>query len=458
MVFSSIPFIFFFLPIFFIVYLLVPYKIKNFVLMIFSLVFYAWGEPVYVLLMLFSALFNFIFGLLLEKISSKKKILLIISVIVNIGLLVVYKYTSFLLGIVNDIFNLSINDPELRLPIGISFFTFQALGYVIDVYRKNVKASHNFINFLAYISMFPQLIAGPIVRYETVEAELNDRKITLDKFVNGFRRFLVGLFKKVLLANSIGLLFSTITSNSLDTISVLSSWLSIVAFSFQLYFDFSGYSDMAIGMGEMMGFKFLENFNYPYISKSITEFWRRWHISLSSCFRDYVYIPLGGSRCSKYKNIRNIFIVWLLTGLWHGASFNFLLWGIYYGIILLIEKFVLNKYIEKWPNILRHVYSIIIILIGWTIFAFEDVNQVFNYLKIMFGFSGNKFIDSSFMYYFNNYFILLIILVICSIPIKFDYKNLFVKILSVLVYVTLFIITISFIVSDTYNPFIYFRF
>ena len=457
MVFSSIPFIFFFLPIFFLVYLIVPSKIKNFVLMIFSLMFYAWGEPIYVLLMLFSALFNFICGILLDK-RGNKKVVLIVSVVINIGLLIVYKYTSFFLGIINDVFNLSINDPELRLPIGISFFTFQALGYVIDVYRKDVKASYNFVDFLSYISMFPQLIAGPIVRYETVSEELRNREITFSKFSNGFRRFLVGLFKKVLLANSIGLLFSTITSNSIQDISVMSSWLAIVSYTFQIYFDFSGYSDMAIGLGLMMGFNFLENFNYPYISKSITEFWRRWHISLSSCFRDYVYIPLGGSRCSKFKNIRNILIVWLLTGLWHGASFNFLLWGIYYGVILLIEKFVLNKWIEKWPNFIRHIYAIVIILIGWTIFAFCDLDYMFSYLKVMFGFNGNAFIDNTFLYYFNNYFILLIILVICSVPIKIKIDNKIFKIVKVLFYIILFIITISFIVSDTYNPFIYFRF
>jgi alginate O-acetyltransferase complex protein AlgI len=394
----------------------------------------------------------------MEKKEDSKKIVLIISIIVNIGLLVVYKYTSFLLGIVNDIFNTSISDPKLRLPIGISFFTFQALGYVVDVYKREVKASHNYINFLAYISMFPQLIAGPIVRYETVEEELNNREITFSKFSSGFRRFLVGLFKKVLLANSIGLLFNNITNMPINEISVMSSWLAIVAYTLQIYFDFSGYSDMAIGMGKMMGFNFLENFNYPYISKSITEFWRRWHISLSSCFRDYIYIPLGGSRCSKLKNIRNIFIVWILTGLWHGASFNFLIWGLYYGIILLIEKFIINKWIEKWPNIIRHMYTIMIILIGWTIFAFTDIKYMLEYFKVMFSLNGNVFIDNVFLYYFSNYFILIIILIICSIPIKIKIDNKIIKCLSVLFYVILFIITISFIVSDTYNPFIYFRF
>ena len=466
MVFSSIPFIFFFLPIFLIIYYVVPFKVKNVILLIFSLIFYAWGEPVYILLMIFSSVLDYVNGRLLEKYEKKRirNFILLESVIVNLLLLSFFKYSDFLIESINSIFNTSIPLLNLPLPIGISFFTFQTMSYTIDVYRKEVPAEKSFIHFMTYVSMFPQLIAGPIVRYETVHKELENREINLDNFSNGLVRFLEGLFKKVLIANTLGFLWISIL-NDFTSFSSMTLFLGILSFAFQIYFDFSGYSDMAIGMGKMLGFHYLENFNYPYISKSITEFWRRWHISLSTFFKDYVYIPLGGNRCSTIKNIRNILIVWMLTGLWHGASWNFIIWGIYFGIILILEKFVLKKYLEKMPNFLRHLYSILLILIGWLIFAFEDMNVLLEYSKRLFGFE-TRFIDNDFLFFIKNYLVFIVIAMIFSTPItriikekiaKARYKNIY-NIGIFISFIFLFMIVISFLVSDTYNPFLYFRF
>ncbi len=466
MVFSSIPFIFFFLPIFLIIYYVVPFKAKNVILLIFSLIFYAWGEPVYILLMVFSSVLDYVNGRLLEKYEKKRirNFILLESVIVNLLLLSFFKYSDFLIESINSIFNTSIPLLNLPLPIGISFFTFQTMSYTIDVYRKEVPAEKSFIHFMTYVSMFPQLIAGPIVRYETVHKELENREINLDNFSNGLVRFLEGLFKKVLIANTLGFLWISIL-NDFTSFSSMTLFLGILSFAFQIYFDFSGYSDMAIGMGKMLGFHYLENFNYPYISKSITEFWRRWHISLSTFFKDYVYIPLGGNRCSTIKNIRNILIVWMLTGLWHGASWNFIIWGIYFGIILILEKFVLKKYLEKMPNFLRHLYSILLILIGWLIFAFEDMNVLLEYSKRLFGFE-TRFIDNDFLFFIKNYLVFIVIAMIFSTPItriikekiaKARYKNIY-NIGIFISFLFLFMIVISFLVSDTYNPFLYFRF
>ncbi|MEG0826121.1 MAG: MBOAT family O-acyltransferase [Bacilli bacterium] len=463
MIFSSIPFLFFFFPIFLILYYLIPYKFKNTLLLIFSLIFYAWGEPVYVILMIFSCLLNYYSALFIERYNNdkyKKKLFLIISIIVNIGLLGFFKYGDFILENINTLFNLNMSLLKIGLPIGISFFTFQTMSYTIDVYRGEVKANHNFFTFTTYVSMFPQLIAGPIVRYETVEKELKQRTINFEKYCSGLKRFLDGVFKKVLLANNIGFLWNIISSNSNN--AVLTAWLGLIAFSLQIYFDFSGYSDMAIGMGKMLGFEFLENFNYPYISKSITDFWRRWHISLSTWFKDYVYIPLGGSRCKKTIIIRNILIVWMLTGIWHGAAFNFIIWGLYFGVILVLEKFVLKKYIDKLPDFMKHIYSILLIMIGWLIFAFDDMDLLFSYTKSLLGINTNL-IDNNFMYYFSNYFIIIALGILFSIPIypylKEKIKNSKVShIILIFIYVLLFIITISLLVSDTYNPFLYFRF
>ncbi|MDD2392072.1 MAG: MBOAT family protein [Bacilli bacterium] len=463
MVFSSISFIFFFLVLVFLLYFLVPFKAKNIVLLIFSLIFYAWGEPIYIILMIFSSVVDFTVGRFIEKYfhdKNKKKLFLILSIVINLSLLGFFKYSDFLIETINSIFNISIPLLKLGLPIGISFYTFQTMSYSVDVYRGEVKAEHNFLAFMTYVSMFPQLIAGPIVRYETVSQELHERTINLEKVSSGFMRFLRGLFKKVLIANSIGFLFTTIST--LDNMSIMTAWLGILAYTFQIYFDFSGYSDMAIGMGKMFGFTYLENFNYPYIAKSITDFWRRWHISLSSFFKDYLYIPLGGSRVSKIINIRNIFIVWLLTGLWHGAAFNFILWGIYYGLILILEKFILKKYIEKLPNFFKHFYTLILVIIGWVIFAFNDITMLGNYFNNMFNIFSYPLFDSMFFYYLKNYFVILIIATLFSTPIY----NLIVKkvnkryqyIIGFIIYLVLFLITIASLVSDTYNPFLYFRF
>ena len=466
MVFSSIPFIFFFLPFFLIIYYLVPFKIKNIILLIFSLIFYAWGEPIYILLMAFSSVVDYTNGLLLKRTTNKRKrqLILIESLIVNLGLLGFFKYSDFLIENINTLLNLNITKLNLPLPIGISFYTFQTMSYTIDVYRKEVPAEKNFINFMSYVSMFPQLIAGPIVRYETIHKELNKRENSFNNFTAGFIRFLEGLFKKVIIANTLGALFLEISTNY-EIYSSLTLFMGLLAFSFQIFFDFSGYSDMAIGIGKMLGFNYLENFNYPYISKSITEFWRRWHISLSSFFKDYVYIPLGGSRCSKLKNIRNIFIVWLLTGFWHGASWNYLIWGIYFGIILLIEKFILKDFLEKLPNILKHTYSIILILIGWLIFAFEKFNVLKAFTTKLIGIN-TKLYSSDTIFFLKNYFLIFVIAILFSTPIgkiikekieKSKYKGFF-GIIMFISYLLLFIITISFLVSDTYNPFLYFRF
>ena len=463
MIFSSIPFLFFFFPLFILLYFTLPFKYKNYILLLFSLIFYAWGEPIYILLMIFSSIVDFINGKNIEKYkddNKKKKFYLIISIIINISLLGFFKYADFFIKVINNILNLDIPLLNLGLPIGISFFTFQTMSYSIDVYRGDVKAEKDFLTFMTYVCMFPQLIAGPIVRYETVSSELHKRDINFKKFADGFTRFLRGLFKKVLIANNIGLLFTLITSSEVNDISIMTGVLAIVSYAFQIYFDFSGYSDMAIGMGNMCGFTFLENFNYPYISKSITEFWRRWHISLSSWFKDYVYIPLGGSRVNILKNIRNILIVWILTGFWHGASWNFIFWGLYYGILLLLEKFVLKKYIDKLPDFVKHIYTIVLVFIGWMIFAFDDSKYLFEFIKAL---TSNKFVDSAFLYYFKNYFLILVTAIVFSLPVYPKVKEkmnntIFTSLLSISIYVILFIITLSYLVSDTYNPFLYFRF
>lgn len=460
MVFSSIPFLFFFLPLFLLLYFLVPKKLRNLVLLIFSLIFYAWGEPIYIILMLFSSLVDYINGILLNKFKTsklKKRLVLIFSIVVNLSLLSIFKYSGFIITTINDILATSISNPNLPLPIGISFYTFQTMSYSIDVYMGRVKYERNFLNFFVYVSMFPQLIAGPIVRYEDISRELSNRTVTFEGYKLGFTRFLRGLFKKVLLANNMGLLWTIISSYDIINISVLTSWLGIIAYSFQIYFDFSGYSDMAIGIGKMLGFSYPENFNYPYISKSITEFWRRWHMSLSTWFKDYVYIPLGGNRCSKGKHIRNILIVWALTGLWHGSSFNFIMWGLYFGIILLLEKFIYGKVLEKLPKVFSHIYALILIIIGWLIFAFTDVNMIKDYFLSMLGLNGNVVLDNNFIFYTLNNLVFLIACIIFSIPIKIK-SNKFISIINTIIYIILFILVVAFLVSDTYNPFLYFRF
>ena len=456
MVFSSLIFLFCFLPIFLICYF-VPKKRKtrNIVLLIFSLMFYGYGEPIYVLLMILSILVNYYMALIMDKSHNKKK-WLIIDLIFNLGLLFIFKYTNFFLDNINNLFNLNIKFLTISLPIGISFYTFQILSYVIDVYRKKVKVQNNIINLGCYISAFPQLIAGPIVTYDVVEKELSNRVEDMDNFYIGTKRFIIGLAKKILLANSVGYICDSIfgLSTTLWTFPLI--WLAVISYTLQIYFDFSAYSDMAIGMGRMLGFHYLENFNYPYISKSITEFWRRWHISLSTWFRDYVYIPLGGNRVSKKRMCMNIMIVWALTGLWHGASINYLLWGLYYGIILLLEKLLLKKYIDKMPNIFKHMYTIIIFVFGWTIFRLENLSDLLCAFKSLLGFNGfgnlNMLISLGlFKVKYIFYFILAIIF-----SMKIDIKS-NEKVYNVLL-IILFIYVISIMVTGSYNPFIYFRF
>jgi alginate O-acetyltransferase complex protein AlgI len=460
MVFSSIYFLFFFLVLFFICYFIAPKKYKNIILLIFSLIFYAWGEPIYILIMIFSSLADYYNGMGMlknDKDPKKRKKYLIISIVVNLGLLFFFKYIDFFIGVINSIFNLSINKLNIPLPIGISFFTFQTMSYSIDVYRRKINVEHSLLDFMTYVSMFPQLIAGPIVRYDVISKELHDRDVTFSKFSEGLLRFLRGLFKKVLIANNVGLLFNTILG--IKDMSFMLSWLGALAYTLQIYFDFSGYSDMAIGIGKMIGFTYPENFNYPYISKSITEFWRRWHITLSSFFKDYVYIPLGGNR---KHHILNILIVWILTGFWHGANYNFIISGLYYGVILLLEKYVL-KHI-KCNDTIKHIYTLFIIMIGWVIFSIDDSTKLLEYLRSMF-LIGAPFINKYFLYYFKNYFLILVIGILFSTPIinkiqKIEEKlnKKYLVLLRIFIYLVLFIITISYLVNDSYNPFLYFRF
>ena len=461
MVFSSLTFLLIFLPVLSIIYFLVKNnKAKNYILLLFSLIFYAWGEPIYIIIMLLSILVTYIAGIVINK-SKSKKIALFISILLLLSSLLFFKYYNFLIDNINSIFNINIVKSKLSLPIGISFYTFQAISYLIDVYRNKTKVQNNIFYLALYISLFPQLIAGPIVRYETIENEIRERKHTLDNVVNGIKRFIIGLSKKVIIANNMALIVDTIfDSGSIPGTFII--YIAAICYTLQIYYDFSGYSDMAIGLGKMFGFSFLENFNYPYIAKSITDFWRRWHISLSSWFRDYVYIPLGGSRVKTIKIIRNILIVWLLTGFWHGASWNFIIWGLYYGILLLIEKFVLKNILEKIPNILKHLTTLFLVIIGWVIFRITDINTLLETLKYMFIFKGEnlqQFVLNNSNLIFNFYLIIpAIILCIPFKKIKFDKDKFIPNLLINLFYIGLLLFNISILTSNTYNPFIYFRF
>ncbi|QUH27592.1 MBOAT family O-acyltransferase [Vallitalea guaymasensis] len=470
MVFSSLVFLFIFLPITLLLYFLAPRKIRNIILLVVSLVFYAWGEPIYILLMIFSSIVDYTHGMLIEKYreqDKKAKLVVLSSVIINLSLLGFFKYADFMILNINNIFGTTLSELNLPLPIGISFYTFQTMSYTIDVYRRQAPVQKNPIALATYVTLFPQLIAGPIVRYQTIADQINNRKETVDKFAIGLERFILGLGKKVLLANNIGLLWSQIQNTGFDNLTILTAWLGIIAFGFQIYFDFSGYSDMAIGLGKMFGFDFLENFNYPYISTSITEFWRRWHISLGSWFRDYVYIPIGGNRVSKLKVYRNLFVVWFLTGLWHGASWNFVLWGLYFGLIIAVEKAFLLKFINRLWKPIRHVYALLLILIGWVLFSFDNLTDGIEYLKIMFGFSSVPIMNNQFVYYLYTNLILIIILIILSTPIIKKKYEMQVKghvnsklqtiVVPSILFLILFIST-AYLVDSTYNPFLYFRF
>ena len=466
MVFSSLVFMFAFLPAVLLFYYILPVKFRNTFLLVADLIFYGWGEPVLVFLMLFSIVINYIAGLLIEKSnadSKKRKIILILSVVIDLGMLGFFKYAGFIthnLNIVLPFLNIPlINIP---LPIGISFYTFQIMSYTIDVYRRDTEAQHNIIAFGTYVSLFPQLIAGPIVRYRDVDRQLTERRENFDLFTNGIRLFLLGLAKKVLIANPVGLIWDNM--REMQGGGILVSWVGIIAYTFQIYFDFSGYSDMARGLGNMFGFEFLKNFDYPYISKSITEFWRRWHISLSTWFKEYVYIPLGGNRKGLPRQIMNLFIVWGLTGLWHGASWNFLFWGLYFGIILVCEKLFMLKLLNKLPSIFKHFYAVLLIVFGWVIFYFsDDVGGV----KAMFGFISTLFtggfVSSDGLTTVISSIPVLVFAALASTPfIRSIYFRLskqkhFKYIETVAAAVILLLCTAS-LVNDNYNPFLYFKF
>lgn len=458
MVFSSLIFLFLFLPLCIFCYFLIPAKYistRNIILLIFSLLFYFYGEPKLIIIMLLSIFMNYIFGLLMQ--NKYRKMFLILCIICNLAIITIYKYLDFFILNINSLFKTNITFVNLIMPIGISFFTFQSLSYVVDVYRKEVKIQKNIINLGLYISMFPQLIAGPIVRYKDINLLLGNRKITTENISYGIDRFIYGLAKKVLLSNTFALIADEVFTYKTNDLSFFLAWFGAIAYTLQIYFDFSGYSDMAIGLGKIFGFDFLENFNYPYISKSITEFWRRWHISLSTWFKDYLYIPLGGNRCSFKRNILNIFVVWMLTGLWHGANFTFITWGIYFAILLIIEKLFLLEKQKKIPNFINHIYTLFFIIIGWVLFRSENLEYAFSYIKVML--IPTFDIDIKVIEYILQYKIQIIFGLILSTPIFMRlYNNKYFKFINIFILLILFLLVLLSLVNNSYNPFIYFRF
>lgn len=458
MVFSSSIFLFGFLPILLFVYYFAGDRWKNYVLLSGSLLFYAWGEPLNICVMLLSIILNYAFGLLIYK-TKFKRLFLIISICSNLGILFVFKYLNFSIDVINSLTKRGLEISKIVLPIGISFYTFQIISYIVDVYREKVPAQKNIINLALYISLFPQLIAGPIVRYIDVEKQINKRKTVLDGFYTGVRRFMLGFAKKILLADQLSTLVDTAFGGAYPSIAV--SWIGILAYTLQIYFDFSGYSDMAIGLGKMFGFDFSENFNYPYISQSVQEFWRRWHISLSSWFKDYVYIPLGGSRKGNFRTYINLIIVFFLTGLWHGASYNFIVWGLLYGVFLIIERIGLKKILEKLPKILRHVYAVLIIMAGWVFFRADDLGAALSYFRGMILPSGNDWNHLNFVMN-GQYWFCLIVGIICAVPHmrlqELSKKNAVSEGFCNIILVAVFVLAILFMVGSGYSPFLYFRF
>lgn len=457
MLFSSITFLFYFLPILLIIYFIVPKKFKNLVLFIFSLFFYFYGEPKYGFLLLLSCIINYIMGSLIDKHRKYGKIFLIIALVYDIGSLLYFKYLDFFIENINNIFKSEIPLFHIIMPIGISFFTFQTVSYVVDIYNKKVEPSKSFLNFATYVCLFPQLVAGPIVRYETIASELKNRESNFDAFALGVKRFTIGLAKKVLIANLLGEMCTSLAS--LPNGSVMSYLLEAVGYTLQIYFDFSGYSDMAIGLGLFFGFHFLENFNYPLVASSITDFWRRWHISLSSFFRDYVYIPLGGNRVSLLKWIRNIFIVWFLTGFWHGASWNFILWGLYFASFLVLEKKIYGKYLNN-TKVFKYIYTIGLVVISFVIFNCETIGDIKIFLSSMFGLNNLPLINTETLYYIRSYLVLLIIAIIASTPLLKVIGNKLKKLefLEPVIYIGIIILVTAYLVDTSFNPFLYFRF
>lgn len=464
MVFSSLVFMFAYLPITLLAYYLVPRQGRNIFLFIVNLIFYGWGEPKLVLLMVFNIFFNYIGGWLVDKYradAKKKKLFLILTCVLDIGILAVFKYTGMITETLNMLPFLNIPELQISLPIGISFYTFQTMSYVIDVYRDDAPVSKNFINFGTYVALFPQLIAGPIVRYRDVAEQLVNRRETLEMFTKGVKLFMVGLAKKVIIANTMGTLTTNIFATT-DENGVVGTWVGMIAYTFQIYFDFSGYSDMACGLGNMMGFEFLKNFNYPYIAKSITDFWRRWHISLSTWFKEYVYIPLGGNRKGVKRQILNLLIVWGLTGLLHGAAYNFVLWGLYYGLLLILEKFVLKKFLDRLPSFVQHIYTLFIIIIGWGLFYFTDVGQLGEFMVDLFNFGNGICGDQAFNLIMSN-LPMLIIAAVASTPLatmlytRFEHRR-FMWIPETLYCMGILAVSTASLVNQSYNPFLYFRF
>ncbi|CAG9714836.1 Putative membrane bound O-acyl transferase [Clostridium neonatale] len=466
MVFSNLLFMYVFFPFTLIIYYFSPRKMRNFVILLVSLLFYSWGEPIYINLMLASILIGYIGTIFIDKYKEdkeKSRCILVTTIVIILSTLIFFKYYGFLIDNINLIFGLNLKIRTLPLPLGISFYTFKLISYVVDVYTRKVKVQKNFINFATYVSMFPQLLSGPIVQYSTIENQLTNRKESIQKFSDGVEKFISGLGKKVIIANNIGLIWDQVIGNSISEISILTAWIGIISFTFQIYFDFSGYSDMAIGLGKMFGFDFYKNFNYPYISKSITDFWRRWHISLGTWFKDYIYIPLGGNRTGKAKQIRNIFIVWLITGLWHGASWNYIIWGLYFGIILFIEKSGFLKILKKLPGLIRNIYTMFLVIIGWVFFEFTNVKDAFTYIRAMFGANTTGWYDSLSLYLLGTNKTFFILAFICSTPIigvfiKLFKRNRIGKIITIIFYILIVIIATAYLVGASYNPFLYFKF
>ena len=467
MVFSSLTFLYFFLPVTLGIYFISPKQLKNFILLVTGLFFYAWGEPIYVIIMILSAMIDYTAGRIMALKDDNEKfrtVCLIVSVVMNVSLLGIFKYSSFFIQNINSIFNTSFTDPQLPLPIGISFYTFQSMSYTIDLYRRKIKVQKNLISFMAFVTMFPQIVAGPIVTYDEVASRLDSRKTTLDDVSDGIGIFIRGLGKKVLLANNIGLLWTEVKGMDYSSVSVFTAWLGIIAFAFQIYFDFSGYSDMAVGLGKMLGFEFPKNFDYPYTSSSISEFWRRWHITLGSWFREYVYIPLGGNRKGNARTVINLAVTWALTGFWHGASWNFMLWGIYFGVLIILERFVYGKFLAKLPKAVGTLYTFVLVLFGWVLFETETLSDAAAYFKAMFGLGG-KLYDVKSTYFLVTYGVILVLCIIGSTRLVSKASALLNKVSSKLsvaaapfVQLGIMLLSTAYLVNETYNPFLYFRF
>ena len=466
MVFSGIEFLYYFLPAVMLIYFLAPKRLKNLMLFVSGLGFYAWGEPVYVIVMVISTAVDYTAGILMSKTEDerKRRACLISSVVINLGLLFTFKYSSFAVDTFNGIFRTAIPSPNLPLPIGISFFTFQSMSYTIDLYRRKITVQRSFINFAAYVTCFPQIVAGPIVKYQDIAAELDDRRVSISDMSDGVSIFIVGLAKKVLLANNIGIFWSRVKEMDYSTLPALTAWLGIIAFTFQIYFDFSGYSDMAIGLGRMLGFTYPKNFDLPYLSKSVSQFWRRWHITLGSWFRDYVYIPLGGSRAGKWKTVRNLAIVWLLTGLWHGASMNFVLWGAWFGLLIIAEHMGMGKMLEKLPAAFSWLYTMLAVVLGWVLFDTDSISSALRFIGAMFGAGGSFATGASWSLIGQAAISLALCIFFSSGATKNYIKRIggqdskVILVLKPVITAALLIASTAYLVNSTYNPFLYFNF